>query len=249
MTTTTMQQDATAAKAAQDAKTAEDKAAQEAKAAEVKAAEEAKAKAEFADMQEWVAKAMISSHQADHPQPLDAIDPASSMTAAREFIAAFKAMGTYKSKDAPKDAPAGLFGGLMGHAPGHVPFDGALKSSAAPAPITGLSGVVNANVNTVTLKWDAPAPTTRPGTADAPANEVAVYDGDKLISSVKGGITTYTTGMMTPGSYVFTVAAKDSAGRIGPRSNAWSAIITAAPPGAPPISPVAPPAPAKPPVG
>jgi phosphohistidine phosphatase SixA len=76
-------------------------AAVDAKAAEEKAAEEkaAKEKAELQALTEWVAKAMLVSHQDDNPMPLEQLDPTPAMTSAREFVAAFKAMGTYKSED------------------------------------------------------------------------------------------------------------------------------------------------------
>ncbi len=191
-------------KADQDAKAAAAKAAQDAKDAEAKAAKEAKEKGDLAELHTWVARSILAAHQTDHPSEFDKIDPTPAMTAAREFVAAFKAMGSHK--------PAG--------------------------PITGLSGTVNKDNNTVTLKWDAPAAAARPAafpgplppSAPAPVGEVVIFDGDTLIGTVPAGTVTYTTGMLLVGPHVFTVARKGSPAR----SNPFSVTIAA------PVAPVAP---------
>ncbi len=99
-----------AAKADQDAKATAAKAAQDAKEAEAKAAKEAEEKVDLAALTEWVAKAMVMSHQVDHPTPVDSVDPTPALTAAREFVAASKALASYRPKREPKDDPpkAGL---------------------------------------------------------------------------------------------------------------------------------------------
>lgn len=118
-------------KAAQDAEAAEAKAAQDAKEAEAKAAKVAKEKADLADLQAWVAKAMIASHQGDNPTPIEKIDPTSSMTAAREFVAAAKALSSYRRpKDDPKDQPADAAKGKVVAEPDQV-----WRDPAKPVPL------------------------------------------------------------------------------------------------------------------
>lgn len=125
-----------AAKAAQEAKAAEAKAAQDAKEAEAKAAKEAEEKADLAALTEWVAKAMVMAHQVDHPMPIDSVDPTPALTAAREFVAASKALASYRPKREPKSEPAkdvpkpGVTGTENGQIGGMLPS----PSPAAPGP-------------------------------------------------------------------------------------------------------------------
>jgi hypothetical protein len=185
-------------KAAQDAKAAEAKAAQDAKDAEAKAKEEA----ELAELHEWVARAMINAYP--HGVPPDKVDPTPAMDKAREFVAAFNAMGSHKAKPAAGALAPGPFGWLRS------------KDELPLAPITGLSATVGDN-NTVVLKWDAPAPGS--------GTEVVVFDGDTILGTVPIAALTYTTGMMAPGPHVFTVAVGDGQ-RTSARSNAVSVSIT-----------------------
>ena len=83
-------------------------------------------------------------------------------------------------------------------------------------------------MSTATLTWTAP--TTRasvPPTPLSPAeiDHSTVFDGSTMIGTVAGATSTFITGILTPGTHIFTVTVTDTVGNTSASSNAVTVLV------------------------